>query len=70
MSITEFTVTGMTCENYEKHVREEVESVPGVTVLEVSKDSGVLRVSSGGPVDEAAIIAAVDEAGYEAVRAA
>lgn len=69
MNTTEFTVTGMTCENCEKHVREEVETIPGVTVLEVSKDSGVLRVSSEGPVDEAAVIAAVDEAGYEAVAA-
>ena len=69
MNITEFTVTGMTCGNCENHVREEVEGIPGVTVLEVSKDSGMLRVSSEGAVDEAAVIAAVDEAGYAAVAA-
>ena len=70
MATTEYKVTGMTCGNCERHVREEVEGVPGVTGLEVSAATGRLVVeTSGDPVDDAAVIAAVDEAGYTAVRA-
>jgi copper chaperone CopZ len=70
MATTEYKVTGMTCGNCERHVREEVEGVPGVTGLEVSAATGRLVVeTSGGPVDDTAVIAAVDEAGYTAVRA-
>lgn len=69
MNNIEFNVTGMTCGNCENHVREEVNEVPGVSVIEVSHASGKLIVNSDGPLDEAAIIAAVDEAGYTAVRA-
>ena len=70
MSTTDYTVTGMTCGNCEKHVREEVEQIAGVTAIEVSAATGRLSVTtSGDPVDDAAVLAAVDEAGYTAVRA-
>lgn len=69
MDNIEFTVTGMTCGNCENHVREEVSEISGVTVVDVSHTAGKLVVTSEGPLDEAAIIAAVDEAGYTAVRA-
>lgn len=71
MSTTEFAVTGMTCANCERHVREEVSEVAGVTAIEVSAADGTLRVTANGPLDDdalsAAVIAAVDEAGYTAV---
>ena len=69
MNTTEFTVSGMTCGNCENHVREEVSAVPGVTSLAVSAQTGILTVTTDGPADTAAIIAAVDEAGYAAVQA-
>lgn len=69
MNSIEFNVTGMTCGNCENHVREEVSEISGVTVIEVSHADKKLIVSSDAPIDEAAIIAAVDEAGYTAVRA-
>ena len=69
MYTTDFTVTGMTCGNCENHVREEVSAVAGVKGLEVSAASGALRVESEGPIDVAAVIAAVDEAGYAATAA-
>jgi len=50
-------------------VRGEVGQVSGVTGIEVSASDGKLVVTSDQPVDDAAIIAAVDEAGYAAVRA-
>jgi copper chaperone len=69
MSTTEFQVTGMTCGHCEMSVREEVGEVPGLEVIEVSHQSGKLVVSSDQPVDDSAVIAAVEEAGYQAARA-
>ncbi len=69
MSTSTFTVTGMTCGNCENHIRQEVQQVPGVTGIEVSRETGKLSVTTEGPaVDDASILAAVDEAGYRAVR--
>ena len=70
MATTEFTVTGMTCGHCEMSVREEVEEIPGVSVTEVSHQDGRLVVESDQPVDDAAVKAAVQEAGYSAERAA
>ena len=66
---TQFQVTGMTCGHCEMSVREEVSEVPGVQGVEVSNETGLLTVSSTQGVDDAAVRAAVDEAGYSAVRA-
>ena len=68
MSTADFTVTGMSCGHCENAVRDELGEVPGITGIEVSATDGKLRVTSEAPVDDAAVIAAVDEAGYEAVR--
>jgi copper chaperone len=65
---TEYDVTGMSCGHCEVAVREEVSAVAGVETIEVSAQSGRLVVT-GGSFDEAAVIAAVDEAGYAAERA-
>ena len=66
MSTAEFTVTGMTCGHCEASVREEVELVPGIDTLDVSATEGRLVVTGAGAIDEAAVIAAVAEAGYAA----
>ncbi len=70
MSIVEieYQVTGMTCGHCEMSVREEVGQVPGVTAIDVSAASGRLVVTADQPLDDAAVVAAVDEAGYQAVR--
>jgi copper chaperone len=65
MSTTTYTVTGMTCGHCVTSVTEEVSQVPGVTAVEVDLASGGLTVTSEAPVDEAAVRAAVEEAGYE-----
>jgi copper chaperone CopZ len=65
---SEFQVTGMTCGHCEMAIRSEVAQIPGVDGIDVSAQTGKLVVSSASPVDDAAILAAVDEAGYEAVR--
>ena len=59
-----YTVTGMSCEHCVLSVREEVAAVPGVSSADVDLASGRLSVT-GTSVDDAAIRAAVAEAGYE-----
>lgn len=69
MTTTEFQVTGMTCGHCEMSVREEVEKIDGVDGIDVSAQTGRLIVTSASAVDAGAVIAAVDEAGYQAVAA-
>jgi copper chaperone len=64
MSETTYTVTGMTCEHCVRAVTSEVSEVPGVTAVDVELASGRVTVT-GADVDDAAVRAAVDEAGYE-----
>ncbi len=68
MATRTFTVTGMTCGHCEQAVRTEVSVLPGVTEVAVDHATGRLEVSGGD--DDAAVLAAVAEAGYSAVRAA
>jgi len=64
MSTTSYTVVGMTCGHCVNAVTEEVSAVPGVSTVDVDLESGGLTVTSDAPVDEAAVRAAVEEAGY------
>ena len=68
MTVSEYQVTGMTCGHCEAAVRSEVEQIPGVSELSVSARSGRLVVRSEQALDETAVLAAVDEAGYSAAR--
>ncbi|WP_337007028.1 MULTISPECIES: heavy-metal-associated domain-containing protein [unclassified Microbacterium] len=69
MSTSEYQVTGMTCGHCEMAIRDEVGQIPGIDGIEVSAQTGRLVVTAAQPVDDAAVFAAVDEAGYQAVRA-
>jgi copper chaperone CopZ len=62
----EYTVQGMTCAHCATSVREEVAEIPGVSAVDVDYASGRLSVT-GSHLDDEAIGAAVDEAGYEVV---
>ncbi|MEU4538236.1 heavy-metal-associated domain-containing protein [Streptosporangium sp. NPDC023825] len=64
MSTTTYTVTGMTCGHCVSSVKEEVGEVPGVTGVDVDLETGRVDVS-GDSFDDAAVRAAVKEAGYE-----
>ena len=68
MSEREYQVTGMTCGHCELSVREEVEQIAGVTDITVSAASGSLSITAPADLDDAGVIAAVEEAGYSAVR--
>ena len=60
----EYTVQGMTCSHCVVSVREEVSEIPNVVDVNVDLESGRLVVR-GGDVDDAAVRAAVEDAGYE-----
>lgn len=65
---TEYLVTGMTCGHCVASVTEEVGAVAGVQRVDVDLVKGGasrVRVQAAGPIDEAAIRAAVEEAGYQ-----
>lgn len=70
MATNEFQVTGMTCGHCEMSIREEVSLITGVEGIEVSAKTGKLIVTSTESVEDAQILAAVEEAGYSAVRSA
>ena len=65
MSTSTYTVVGMTCGHCVSAVTDEVSQVPGVTAVDVDLATGGLTVSSEAPIDETAVRAAVEEAGYE-----
>lgn len=48
-------------------MREEVSELPGITDVQVDRSRDFLSVTSEPDIDTAAVIAAVDEAGYKAV---
>lgn len=61
---TSYTVSGMTCDHCVNAVRTEVGQLPGVTEVSVDLPTGAVTVTSDVPLDQAAVSAAVDEAGY------
>ncbi|GAA1979231.1 heavy-metal-associated domain-containing protein [Nocardiopsis rhodophaea] len=67
-TVTVYEVDGMTCGHCVSSVDTEVRGVPGVTDVDIDLPTGRLTVASEGPLDDARIRAAVEEAGY-AVKA-
>ena len=62
-----YIVEGMTCDHCVNAVRSEVAGVAGITDVQVDLDTKLVRVE-GEDIDDAAVFAAVEEAGYEAVK--
>ncbi len=60
-----FTVSGMTCGHCVASVTEEVQEIAGVETVNVELATGALTITSADPVDQAAVKAAVEEAGYQ-----
>ena len=61
-----YRVDGMSCEHCVVAVTGEVGDVAGVTAVDVDLTSKLVTVS-GAAIDDAAVVAAIDEAGYDAV---
>ncbi|MCC9741506.1 heavy-metal-associated domain-containing protein [Streptomyces sp. MNU89] len=62
---TTYRVTGMTCGHCEGAVTEELSALDGVSSVKAVAATGLVTVTSEAPLDDAAVRAAVDEAGYE-----
>ena len=63
-----YRVDGMNCNHCVVAVSGEVGQVAGVTDVDVDLVTKLVRVS-GADLDDAAVVAAIDEAGYDAVPA-
>ena len=67
MNTNSYAVTGMTCGHCVAAVTEEVRKVERVLDVEVDLAAGRVTVTFDGPADDAAVAAAVDEAGFAVV---
>jgi len=63
-----FLVEGVSCSHCKVAITEEVGQVPGVESVEVDLETKRVQVRGNG-LDEAAVVNAIDDAGYEAVAA-
>jgi copper chaperone len=63
-----YLVEGMSCDHCKVAVTAEVTQVAGVTGVDVELDTKLVHVH-GEQIDGAAVVAAIDEAGYDAVKA-
>ncbi|MER5442879.1 heavy-metal-associated domain-containing protein [Streptomyces sp. NPDC002790] len=62
-----YEVKGMTCGHCEGAVADEILELADVASVQASAATGQVTVVSTAPLDEEAVRAAVDEAGYELV---
>jgi copper chaperone len=67
LSLT-YAVAGMTCSHCLLAVTGEVTKVAGVTAVNVDLESKLVQIHGSG-IEPAAVVAAIDEAGYDAVAA-
>ena len=63
-----YLVEGMSCRHCTIAVTDEVTKIAGVDTVDVDLDTKLVQVS-GSELDSAAVVAAIDEAGYDAVAA-
>ena len=64
---TVYKVSGMSCGHCEGSVSSEISQIPGVDSVKAVASTGEVTVVSAAPLDEEAVRAAVDEAGFELV---
>jgi copper chaperone CopZ len=64
---TTYTVTGMTGDHCAASVTEESSEIAGVEDVAVVVETGAVTVTSATPLDDSAVRAAVEEAGYAVV---
>ncbi|GAA3125992.1 heavy-metal-associated domain-containing protein [Streptomyces rameus] len=62
---TVYQVTGMSCGHCEGSVSGEIARIPGVSSVKAVASTGEVTVVSEAPLDDEAVRAAVDEAGFE-----
>lgn len=64
-TVTVYAVSGMTCGHCKTAITKSVSALAGVISVDVDVTGGLVTVTTGGEPDDAAITAAVDDAGYE-----
>ena len=64
---TVYKVSGMSCGHCEGSVSGEISAIPGVSSVKAVASTGEVTVVSASALDEGAVRAAVDEAGFELV---
>ncbi|MFJ8195514.1 heavy-metal-associated domain-containing protein [Streptomyces sp. NPDC096152] len=65
-----YQVSGMSCGHCEGSVSAELSELPGVDSVKAVASTGEVTVVSAAPLDEEAVRAAIDEAGFELVGTA
>jgi copper chaperone CopZ len=65
METRSYSVPAMHCDHCKAAVMDELERVPGVDAVDVDLETKLVRVRGDG-LDDAALVAAIDEAGYDA----
>jgi copper ion binding protein len=66
-STHDFSVPGISCGHCKAAIEETVGEVAGVLSVDVDVDAKTVAVSSDDSVTEAALVTAIDEAGYDVV---
>ena len=64
---TTYEVAGMSCQHCVDAVSREVGRLDGVSKVDVDLTAGTVTTESDAPLDDEAVRAAVDEAGYDLV---
>lgn len=64
-TVSKYIVTGMVCQHCVSAVTRELGAIESVTDVQVNLATGQVTITSDGPLDGAAVSAAIDEAGYE-----
>jgi copper chaperone CopZ len=68
--VTVYQVSGMSCGHCEGSVSGEISGIAGVSSVKAVAATGEVTVVSAAPLDQEAVRAAVDEAGFELVAKA
>ena len=63
-----YSVPGMSCDHCRSAITAEVTAVAGVDGVDVGLGAKLVRIS-GRALDDRALVAAIDDAGYDAVAA-
>ena len=64
MEKKQIRVTGMMCGHCEKHVQNALEALEGIKSAKADHKTGTVALKLSAPVEDSALQAAIEEAGY------
>ncbi|KAB8141166.1 heavy-metal-associated domain-containing protein [Chloroflexia bacterium SDU3-3] len=68
MSKDQFRVPDISCQHCVNAITNEVKTLPGIQKIDISLDDKLVTIEHDSQVDSAAIVAAINEAGYDEVQ--